>query len=294
MDRLTLPNTNEFKIGQVIQAAVIGVSGSGKTFGAGSFPRPNFIDFDRGIATLRHPDFVARYGVRSVEYEQFSERGMNAAGVAKTHNAFDDASRYFDKWQTPANRDKFDTWVIDTGTTLSVAAMNKAMILLGSPTFNKLSKTHDQALSSGLLFPKIQDYGAERSMIEQFIRMVKDTGKHVLLLCHTREVKDKAGDIIRVEMALTGQSSSVVSAMFDNVWLLKVVGAGPTQKRVLTTRTNGVNMVKSRLGVPDGTDFDYDAIQKALDVVRVQQTPLTPGGTSPSAVPQATTTPAIK
>lgn len=267
-----MPNVKDWVPGSIVQAAVIGRSGAGKTFGAGTFPRPNFIDFDRGIATLRHPDFVAKYGVRNVEYYHPVERSLNNRGVPTAHNAFDDACKYFDEWMKPGKRDQFDSWVVDTGTTLSNAAMNKAFILLGSPQFKRMSGTHDQALNTGLVFPKIQDYGSERSLVEQFVQMVKDSGKHFLFLCHEKEVTNDDGTVIGRTMLLTGKSPEVVGAMFDNVWFLTVSGAGSTLKRTLTTQYDGIRQAKSRLGVPNGTEFSWDAINSAMEVVRKAQT----------------------
>lgn len=266
----------------MIQAVVVGRSGVGKTFGAGTFPRPNFLDFDKGIATLRHPDFVQKYGMRSVEYQQFVEKSVNSVGVPTNHNAYDDACRYFDLWMTPAKRDQFDTWVVDTGTTLSNAAMNKAFILLGSPAFKKMSGTHQQALNSGLVFPKIQDYGSERSLVEQFIAMVKDSGKHFLFLCHEKELTNDDGTVVGRTLLLTGKSPEVISAMFDNVWYLGVSGAGTTLKRTLTTSYDGLRNAKSRLGVPSGTEFSWDAINAAMETIRKAQT-VTSGITPASA-----------
>lgn len=253
---------------RLIQAVVHGYSGTGKTFGAGSFPRPNFLDFDvTGHRTLSNAEFVARYGIErsnAIRYESFPERNRNAQGVPRTHNAFDDACRYFDDWMKGEKKDQFDTWVIDSGTSLGEVARNKAMILLGTPAFNRMSKTHDQALQSGMIFPKVQDYGAERSMLEQFVRMVRDSGKHVLFLCHSKDVTNDGGMRTAVDPILTGQSPEVVSGMFDNVWFLRVHKSGTEVKRTLVTHTDGIIKAKSRDSLPDGTEYDYDAIMKAI------------------------------
>jgi len=47
-----------------------------------------------------------------------------------------------------------------------------------------------------LLVPKIQDYGAERSLVEQFVDMVMSTTKNVVLICHEYEQTDDGGNVL--------------------------------------------------------------------------------------------------
>lgn len=259
-----MPNIKDWIPGEHIQAVIYGKSGVGKTDLAGQFPRPRFLDFDRGIATLRNPSFVARHGVADIDYIQPIERGLNERGVPKTHNAFDDACMYFDK-SMKDDVDKFDTWVLDTCTTLAQAARNKGVILLGTVDFKQMSKTHSQAIRTGLLVPKQADYGSERSLVEQFIRMLKDSGKNVIILAHEKEISDEGGTVVARVPLLTGQSSEVVSGMFDEVWRLTMTGVGNQRKRVLKTETDTVSMAKTRYGLPDGMEASYKAIRAHLD-----------------------------
>ena len=286
-----MPNTQDIVPGSLIQAAVFGGSGVGKTHFALTFPRPNVIDLDKGILTSRSQHFVSRYGNKPILYEQFKERSLNSRGIVLTHNAFDDACRYFDEWMKPVKRDLFDTWVVDSGTSLCEFAMNKAAILLGSNAFGRspLSQTQSQALATGLLFPKIQDYGAERSMTEQFIRMVRDAGKHFVFILHEKETRDKEGQLLEIKPALTGQSADVVPAMFDNVWSMRVIGAGSSMRRVLATEPDGLRKAKSRLGMGELSNPDYDLVaQKMLDLIKTQ------GGITPSGGSSAPSVPAIQ
>lgn len=95
---MLLKTLGEYIASSKIKALVYGRSKVGKTFGAGTFPRPCFMDFDSGIATLTGADFIKKHGVKKdVIYEQFHERGLTARGVPQTANAFDDGCRFFDK-----------------------------------------------------------------------------------------------------------------------------------------------------------------------------------------------------
>lgn len=259
-----MSNLRDWQPASVIRCLVYSKPGDGKTFGAGTFPRPNWLDFDKGIGTLMGRDFVAKHGKRQIEYSQFTERDTEKSGVVKSHNAFDDACKYFDSWMAAGKRDQFDTWVIDSGTTLSELALNKAMVLLGKKEFAATSNTHSQALATGLVFPKIQDYGSERSIVEQFVQMVLDSNKHVVLLCHEKEISNKEGTVTGIVPLLTGKGVQAVCLKFDEVWYLKPRRLASGMVRELMTETNGIYMAKSRSGVPNGTEWTYDAVVKAM------------------------------
>jgi hypothetical protein len=262
---------------------VYGAAKTGKTAGALTFPRPVVLDFDRGVATARSEWFVKTYGLRWVFYETFVEKDMNK-GVPKTANAFDDACKFFDEWMKPSGRwtspvngkryevgrDQFDTFVIDSGTTLSEHAQYKAIIVLGS--FSKpLSFTHKEALSLGVIIPKIQDFGSERSLVEQFIDMVRDSGKNVVLICHEKEVISEAGTQTGIVPLLTGKSSETVPLKFDEVYNLRIKKVGLETTRYLQTEPDGVRKVGSRYGIPDESAWNYDTIQTALKKIKAAQ-----------------------
>lgn len=264
-----MPNTSTLVPGKRILSLVYGKSGCGKTWGALTFPRPNILDFDKGISVSRNPAFMAKYPGVSAEYEQFRETSFNASGQLTAANAFDDACRYFDTWMKVGKREQFDTWVVDTGTTLSMAARNKAVILLGKKEFsggkNPMSHTHEAALKFGMVYPKMQDYGAERSLVEQFVDMLKDTDKHVLFLCHEKPQTDDDGNVKAIVPLLTGGSTEAVPLRFEDVWYVDIVRQGMTFQRKLITEMDGIHQCKSRLGIPSGVEWDYQTIRKALD-----------------------------
>ncbi len=293
-----MPNTLQWEPDKPIQILAYGKPKVGKTWGALTFPRPNVIDFDGGIDTARNPEFVAKYGLKSIEYFQPRERGLNAKGVPTSHNAFDDACRYFDEWMRPGKRDKFDTWIVDSGTSAANAAMNKAIILLGSKGFSAASKTHEQAIQHGLIAPKQQDFGSERSMVEQFVRMIKETGKHFVFICHEKEKLDETGkNVIEIAPLLTGKGVAAVCAMFHEIYRVKAIGSVPTIQRTIITQPSELSIAGSRYGVRTGIKFDYDTISAELNGIRaaqsamsktpVKESPLT-GAQSAATVPATT------
>jgi hypothetical protein len=260
---------DELTIKPVIKALVFGRIKTGKTAGAATFPRPRFMEFDNdGWYTLKNPELEAKYGYSKnvVDVKVLSDI-TDKSGVVQKHTALDQASIYFDECMKPANVDSFDTWVIDTATSLFASAMNKGVILLGTEgkSLGISSNTWESAKKHGLLVPKKQDYGAERSMAEQFIDMVLASGKHVLLLAHEREQWDDNTDKITGYVPLMrGQSTEVVPSKFSEVWNLRTRPDGNNVKRYLQTKPDALRACGSRLGLPDETPFEWQAIKAAL------------------------------
>jgi len=269
-----MKETATWKPGSQKKILAWGKSKVGKTFGAGTFPRPCVLDFDRGMSTLLGPDFVKKHGVRKFIWEEFYERTFKGA-IVTAHNAYDDACKFFDEMMKPGKRDMFDTWIIDSGTTLSSDAQNKAVILLGTDEYHHMSNTQKEAEKYGLLVPKIQDYGAERSLVEQFVDMVLSSGKDVVFICHEKEVRDKQGNLISLVPNLVGQSAEAVPLRFDEVYNIEAKkGELKYYKetnstvqfwdRVCQTQPDGLRKVGSRNGVPNGTPWEYEAVSKAI------------------------------
>lgn len=79
-----MPTLAEKPPDKYIKALVYAMAKLGKTFGAGTFPRPNFIDCDNGIRTLLSKDFVSAWGDRTttIQYQNFKERSVDEIGRA--------------------------------------------------------------------------------------------------------------------------------------------------------------------------------------------------------------------
>ncbi len=277
-----MPPATDLLLNHKLNMLVFGRYKMGKTEGAATFPRPNFICCDPdGLETVLSPGFKTRHPnvrLEDVHYEYFTETKRDARGVNTQHEAYDNACRYFDacmkggKWKSANGKeytvgpDLFDTWVLDSATTLITLAMNKAVQLLGDPSFagKALSNTFKAAQFRGLIVPKQQDFGAERSLTEQFVYMLRTSGKHCVVLCHERENTNEAGQVDEIVPLLTGQSVERIPLMFSNVCRLVAEKEGPNLKRFLKVANAGVAKVGSRLEIPDGTEWNWDAVQNSL------------------------------
>lgn len=279
-------NLGDYNPEERIKALAFGKFKVGKTWGAGTFPRPNFMMFDRGgISTLLNPEFIKKHGYkRDLQFEEFWDKNKDSKGVVKSHNALDDACRYFDKWMGPSLRDKFDTWIVDSGTSLSDACMNKALLLMGAGNLGVKSNTLSVGHSTGMIAPKQQDWGAERSMLEQFIQMILDTDKNFLFLCHEKTLQTDEGVVTGVVPLLTGKSVEAVSIKFNEVWNVQRVKKGTDWNVVLKTQQTSVLKVGSRLGIPEDTPFEYTAIKGVLDSLKGQRAAM---NSSPTTAPTA-------
>lgn len=268
-----MPWLNDWVPSNPIQILVFGGYKTGKTWGAMTAPRPVVFDFDRGIATARNLDFVKSFGHRQIFYESFNP--VLSGVVPKNHEAFDNACRYFDEWMKPSGRwagqqvgrEMFDTFVIDSATSLSELAQHKALIVLHGM---KLSHAYSDAIKTGVVIPRIQDYGSERSLVEQFIDMVLGSGKNVIVLCHEKEIMTESGAITGIVPLLTGKSSEVVPMKFDEVYNLRTKKEGNSIKRYLQTEPDGIRRVGSRYGVPNGSEWNWQTIQTTLTQIKAQ------------------------
>lgn len=283
-----MPNLQNFTFDEKakIKAIIMAPPGKGKTTLAGTFPRPNIIDFDGKVQVLRNPRFLKLFGARSIEYEQFPEpaiRDYRAIPIA-----FDNACRYFDTWMSPAKRDQFDTWVIDSGTSLSFVARAKALYVLGKASPKPRSNTLEKAQQSGLALMEQSDWGAERSLVEQFCRMVLDSGKNVLINVHEKEIEK--GGVTQTVPLFTGDSKVVIPSMVPDVWHLRdgVLDNKPCVK--LVASAIGSYQIRSELGIDEILDPTYDKI--VARIRELQRSANSGPGGIPVPVPQGTSAPA--
>jgi len=279
-----MPNLQDFKFDSnaVIQAIIMSPPGKGKTSLAATFPRPNFFDCDGKVEVARNPRFLRRYGSRSILYQKFPEPTIANPKIIPT--AYGKMCSYFDEWMSPGKRDQFDTWVLDSGTTFSMIARCQALYILGKL---QRSKTLEKAQREGMEAMEQQDWGAERSLVEKFVKQLLDTGKHVLLLVHEKEVVK--GGITEIVPLFTGDSKTVIPAMFKDIWRLTPwnVNNQPTMKLVASPLGN--YQTRSELGLDEVIDPDYDKIVARLRQLQTEALSTSASGGIPAAASQSAT-----
>jgi hypothetical protein len=130
-----------------------------------------------------------------------------------------------------------------------------------------MSFTHKQAKSTGLIHLKMQDYGAERSLTEKFIDKVLETGKHVAVLCHSKDEYEGEGNDARIVgkiPLLTGQSAQRVPLKFNEVYWIELEKVGPETKCLVRVAPDRLIQRGSRMGLPDRTEWNWKSVTTAL------------------------------
>ena len=220
-----------------------GASGTGKTFFAGTIgPEGLIISVGDGHNTLASPTFqnIVKAPPKLIKVKETYNK---ETGIFDSAQAFDEVSDIMD-WAIDSG--KFKTICIDEMTALQKVARNKALeVNLATGK----SKSLETAKRSGYLSALIQDFGAEMSMIEQFIATYVSNCSvkqiNLILLGHERYVFKKLGDKIgdqevldKVRLGITGKTfPDTIPNYFDLVWRFEVLDANP--KPIFRARTVG-------------------------------------------------------
>lgn len=237
----TFSRLSELKPGETITALVYGGSKVGKTWFAGTTgSRTLYISTGDGIDTVNSPLFKEKnpgFDPIVVDIrEKLGITGIPLAGIAEAFDAMCDAIDY----ALVHFLDQFDTIVVD-----ELSATRRHALFKGLELSQKMgrSRTWDKVKTNEIVLPAGQDFGAEMSLIEQFlsgtISVCERAKKHLVILAHQRYLlekpRDEKGNVIfgepamikEVRPAVTGaQFPDTISALFDNVWHAEKVGGG--------------------------------------------------------------------
>ncbi|SRR6266576_1533779 len=231
----------DIKPADTLTALVYGGSKTGKTWFAGTTgSRTLYISTGDGIDTIKSPLFKSLYPnfnpiVVDIR-EKLDVTGIPATGISEAFALMCDAIDYaFD-----TIGDQFDVVVVDELSATRRHALFKGLEL--SQSMGR-SRTWDKTKLNKIILPAGQDFGAEMSLIEQFltgtISICERAKKHFLVLAHQRYLLEKPRDekgnpifgepaqIKEIRPAVTGaQFPDTISALFDNVWHAEKVGGG--------------------------------------------------------------------
>ena len=231
-----------------------GASGTGKTFFAGTIGSDGLIiSVGDGHNTLASPTFqnLIKNPPKIIKVKETYNK---ETGIFDSAQAFDEVSDIMD-WAIDSG--KFKTICVDEMTALQKVARNKALEV-------NLASGKSQSLSTskryGYILAAIQDYGAEMSMIEQFIATYTSVCNakmiNLILLGHERYVFKKLGDKIgdpevldKIRLGITGKTfPDTIPNAFDLVWRFEVLDANP--KPIFRARTVGNDslIAKTRWG----------------------------------------------
>jgi hypothetical protein len=222
---------DELPKGESVTLLVYGPAGSGKTNLVGTAgSRTLIINTGLGLVTLQSPGFRKRYPNVNPIIETIIDEinPKNPAG-------YDKVCDLLDSYLNPSHPEfnNIDTIALDDATTLRRFALDKG---IKDNSDSKLSETYAKR-QAGKAVTTVQDYGAEMSLVDQFliyyISLCKQYNKHFILTAHERIQYNKASAIgapptvNSIRPGFTGQTfPDAVTGHFDLVWYLETLGAG--------------------------------------------------------------------
>ena len=215
----------------------LGSYGTGKSVFASTFPTPGFVfDFDQRIKTYRGKDF---------EYDTIPMTGKGWINFEKTYREV----------IKETNEGKFKTVILDSSTSMTDTAMERAMMLdpKRSPEGGPIWNVHYQIVKN-LMEPKLHG--------------LLSLPCHVVILGHWNIKTDpKNGNIISIDPMLTGQLSNKVPGYFDEVYAFFSENKEGKERFFFRTLSRGHYKARStisgpKLLLPKEIDNNYDALME--------------------------------
>jgi len=254
-----LPNLQTLKLGGLFRGLFYGISGTGKTVAAGSFPGPiKFYDFDDRISPLK------------LWYPNRTDMEWNTVTV--TDSSRKDSISLIDflrEFHNLRERCDYETVVIDSITGLSNAIFLYVRHIEGDSGFKKK------------VLPKVDlhDYQKETSTMLEVLETIKLLPCHVICTAHpiTKTEMEEPGKLesMRSIRSLTGYGSKTPSMIpngFNEMyWFYNqtVEQMGQKPKRFICTVANGEIPAKTALPLKptmEITDLPlFNLIQKELN-----------------------------
>ena len=197
----------------------IGKPGTGKTWAAASFPKPLFVDFDRGVLTLRqHPKAA------EIEVEVVDDCVQLEALIKKLQKECE-----------------FETVIFDSLSTLS------HLLLLHFCKLNgHLDREGRPSAQTGIL-----EYGQRIAWLTDFLVRLVKWPINTVAICHEETLKDEIIGNIITRAAFPGkQLPDKVPNWADEVWRFEIISKQGQESEVRVHTVGSVRYVaKSRLGV---------------------------------------------
>jgi hypothetical protein len=231
---------------------LIGDSGSQKTRMSSTYPDPYFFDFDKGTASID----------RDVEYDTFKDAAKGAKvmpeiGIYAYGEAY---PRFLDKVNAIGELiDKgtcpFKTLTLDSATVLSNICMNYVLKADGKPAGTQ---------------PQIQHWGRQTALLETVFDQLTAWPLIKIVTAHVQRTQNDLLQTVEMLPLLTGKFAAKSAIYFDEVYFLEIERKKEGDKTVLksvcrTQSTPILKQAKSRFGIKDGIDANWESVLKAFN-----------------------------
>jgi hypothetical protein len=200
---------------------IVSKPGVGKTWWAGTWPKPTVLNVDPGGARtyLKRPDIFGH--VEFHDYSEDNKRFPTAFNKVTTH-----ALEIANEWKKTGESYE-RTLVLDSMSFLSKLALNKAKPWYSS---TKRTKAVKEQIEHHQRVPDTLDYRVAMSFIEDFLgELCAINPLRLIVTCHEYQLYDKVilpdgssemGEVKEILPSVIGQLRERLGAYFDEVWLM--------------------------------------------------------------------------
>lgn len=268
------------RLGKRLHLMIYGPFGTRKTPIAHGLPNTRTLDFDDGMQSVEWAIMAGKLD-RTLENVVYETITPPPSLDESKNEIWDKAADKLDEWIEDEDVDPkhwaeycaekndglvfsqfWDTLIIDSGTSLTVGVIVKA---LQETNRLKLSKSWSRKKIRGLTPVMIQDRGAVNILFSKFMTMCFGTGKNIVLICHEYQNVDKSGTLRAIEPFLSGQLRQSVPKDFDEVWYSRIKGTAKKNRCILQTTADPMRRCRSRLGCLDPEeDGDFGKIKEKV------------------------------
>lgn len=257
-NHLTLDNFPTHDPGAGWSFMLVGDAGVGKTRFCSTFPRPYFLDLDKGTASIRRTQ--GSWGKTTIKdlSAKTSVKAQPARGVFDYGKGW---MEFLKSMESIANQMAKGTWpyltiVWDSMTMLQQLAMNNTLSLANRPGAQ----------------PQLQDYGgilnAMKTAADMFVSM---PGFKIMTAHVERSVNPLTTAVEKLPLGM-GQFPALASMFFDEIYFMDSKdkkskdGEVKTSRVLITMQTSVIKAARTRIDLPDGTEAHFANLAPYLNL----------------------------
>ena len=214
---------------------LIGDTGSGKTRLAGTFPRPYFMDYDKGIRSLGR-DFNSCTTIIEAPRGRSPRPGMYeyGKGWAAAMKRIDEIGRLMDKGNWP-----YDTFIHDSLTTLQDLALSAVLSEAAAKNRHKLGDPVDPGLWFG-----------QMTLIQNLVSEMRGWPGLKIFTAHIQKDVNTVTQTVEKMALVTGKLAGKLPVFFDEIYFCECKTGSKGNEWVIRPHMDAVHRgARTRIGV---------------------------------------------